>query len=151
MRLFVVPANSGPVDRLSPELFEPDTLVQWLKGLEVNETLINITPGKMSKVQVSVHSGTDNDIVLMNCITLRLLQAVKSLTAAAEVRLSENKGQSGHEKSMSHFHPAMKTLVASLIWKLDINLTDSQPVQKEYTSIPSPVPRRKRVHRGPFE
>ena len=85
---FTCRANTGPVERLTPVLFEPDTLAQWPDGLEVNETLLNIKPGKTSKVQVAVHNRTDHDIVLRNRTPLGVLQAVKSVTAA-DVKLSE--------------------------------------------------------------
>ena len=68
-------------------LFDPDTLAQWPEGLEVSETLLNIKPGKVSKVQVAVHIRTDHDIELTNRAPLGVLQAVKSVIAA-NVRLS---------------------------------------------------------------
>ena len=56
-------ANTGPVHKQTPVLFEQDKLAQLPEGLEVNETL-NIKPGKSSWVQVVVYNGTDHDIVL---------------------------------------------------------------------------------------
>jgi len=54
-------------------LFDPDTLAQWPEGLEVSETLLNIKPGKVSKVQVAVHIRTDRDIELTNRAPLGVL------------------------------------------------------------------------------
>ena len=81
-------ANTGPVNKQTPVLFEPDKLAQLPEGLEVNETLLNIKPEKTSKVQVAVYNGTDHDVVLKSRTSLGVLQAVKSVTAA-DVRLSE--------------------------------------------------------------
>ena len=36
-------ANTGPVEKLTPVLFVPETLAEWPDGLEVTETLLNIT------------------------------------------------------------------------------------------------------------
>ena len=77
-------------------LFEPNELVQLPEGLEVNETLLNIKPGKTSKVQIVVYNGTDHDIVLRSRTSLGVLQAVKSVTPA-DVRLSECRTQSDHQ------------------------------------------------------
>ena len=89
-------ANTGPVNKQTPVLFEPNELVQLPEGLELNETLLNIKPGKTSKVQIVVHSGTDHDIVLRSRTSLGVLQAVKSVTPA-DVRLSECIIQNDHE------------------------------------------------------
>ena len=63
-------ANTGPVNQQTPVLFEPNELVQLPEGLEVNETLLNIKPGKTSKVQIVVYNGTDHDIVLRSRTSL---------------------------------------------------------------------------------
>ena len=88
-------ANTGPVNTQTPVLFEPDKLAQLPEGLEINETLLNLKPGKTSKVQVAVCNGTGHDIVLKSRTSLGVLQAVKSVTAA-DVRLSECKTQCHH-------------------------------------------------------
>lgn len=75
---------------------ESDTLAQWPGGLELNGTLLNIKPGKTSRVQVDVHNGTDHDIVFKNRTPLGVLQAVKSVTTAG-VKLSENSTQTSDE------------------------------------------------------
>ena len=74
----------------------PDTLAEWPDGFEVNETLLTIKPGNMSKVKTALHNGTDHDIMLKNRTTLGFLQAVKSVTPA-EVRLAEEAAQGSHE------------------------------------------------------
>ena len=77
-------------------LFEPNELVQLPEGLEVNETLLNLKPGKTSKLQIVVHNGMDHDIALKSRTLLGVLQAVKSVTPA-DVRLSECRIQNDHE------------------------------------------------------
>lgn len=90
-------ANTGPVEKLTPVLFLPETLAEWPDGLEVTENLLNIEPGKTSKVKVSVYNGTHHDIVLKNRTILGCLQAVKYVTAA-EVRLTYKEAQGSNEK-----------------------------------------------------
>ena len=90
-------ANKGPVEKLTPVLFMPETLAEWPDGLEVTEALLNIKPGKTSKVKVAVYNGTNDDIVLKNRTMLGCLQAVKSVTAA-EVRLTDKEEQGSNEK-----------------------------------------------------
>lgn len=70
----------------------PETLAEWPDGLEVTETLLNIEPGKTSRVKVVVYKGTNHDIELRNHTMLGCLQAVKSVTAA-KVRLTDKEGQ----------------------------------------------------------
>ena len=94
-------ANTGPVNKKMPVLFEPNELIQLPEGLEVNETLLNIKPGKTSMVQIAVYNGTDHDISLRSRTSLGVLQAVKSVTAA-DVRLSECRTQTDHQ----HFEKA---------------------------------------------
>ena len=89
-------ANTGPVNKKMPVLFEPNESVQLPEGLEVNETLLNIKPGKTSMVQIAVYNGTDHDISLRSRTSLGVLQAVKSVTAA-DVRLSECRTQNDHQ------------------------------------------------------
>ena len=55
--------------------------------------LLNIKPGKTSKVQVAVHNRTDHGMVLRNGTPLGVLLAVNSVTAA-DVKLSEESTQS---------------------------------------------------------
>ena len=90
-------ANTGPVEKLTPVLFVPETLAEWPDGVEVTETLLNIKPGKTSRVKVAVYNETDHDIVLKNRTMLGCLQAVKSVTAA-DVRLTDKEGQGNNEQ-----------------------------------------------------
>ena len=85
-------ANTGPVNKKTPVLFEPNELIQLPEGLEVNETLLNIKPGKTSKVQIVVYNEMNHDILLRGRTSLRVLQAVKSVTPA-DVRPSECRTQ----------------------------------------------------------
>ena len=88
--------NTGPVNKQRPVLFERNELVQLPEGLEGNETLLNIKPGKTSKVQIVVYNGTDHDIVLRSRTSLGVLQGVISVTPA-DVRLSECRTQNDHQ------------------------------------------------------
>ena len=70
-------ANTAPVKKLTPVPFVPETFAEWFDGLEVSESLLNIKPGKTSRLKVAVYNGTDHDIVLKNRTMLGCLQAVK--------------------------------------------------------------------------
>lgn len=89
-------ANTGPVNKQNPVLFEPNELVQLPEGLAVNETLLNIKPGKTSKVQIIVYNGMNHYIALKSRTSLGVLQAVTSVTAA-DVRLSECRTQNHNQ------------------------------------------------------
>ena len=89
-------ANTGPVNKQTPVLFRPNELVQLPEGFEVNETLLNIKPGKTAKVQIVVYNVIDHDIVLKTRTSLGVLQAVKSVTAA-DARLSGCRTQNDHQ------------------------------------------------------
>ncbi|PFX25317.1 Retrovirus-related Pol polyprotein [Stylophora pistillata] len=185
-------ADTGPVTKQTPVLFEPNNLTQLPEGLEVNETLLNIKPGKTSKEQVAVFSGTGHDIVLKGRTLLGVLQAVKSVTTA-DVRLGEHRTPSNNHEppgvttstfseqqdkagknrlpdidlsGLYHYQPIVAEIMLRedrhkspkiaqsygdlrlqsrpdigciLDLEMEINLKDSQPMQKKYTSIPTPL------------
>ena len=91
-------------------LFVPETIAEWPDGLEVTETLLNIKPGKTSRVKVAVYKGADYEIVLKNRTMMGCLQAVQSVTAA-EVRLTDKEAQGSNEKpeeEQSHESPPIR-------------------------------------------
>ena len=57
-------ANTGPVGRRTPVLFEPDETSPWPNGLEVSETLLTVKKGKSSQVDVEITMNTSHEIVL---------------------------------------------------------------------------------------
>ena len=57
-------ANTGPVGRPTPVLFEPDETNPWPNGLEISETLLNVKKGKSSQLDIDITNNTNHEIVL---------------------------------------------------------------------------------------
>lgn len=57
-------ANTGPVERPTPVVFEPDEANPRPSGLEVSETLLTVKKGKSSQVDIDVTNNTNHDKVL---------------------------------------------------------------------------------------
>ena len=74
-----VNTKSNTTNKL-PVLFEPDPTQPWPTGLEVAETLTNISRGASSRVVIQVINSTDHDILLPNRTVLGRLHLVKSVT-----------------------------------------------------------------------
>ena len=72
-------ANTGPVGRRTPVLFEPDETSPWPNGLEVSETLLTVKKGKSSQVDVEITKNTSHEIVLRGWTLPGRLQLVQSV------------------------------------------------------------------------
>ena len=72
-------ANTGPVGRPTPVLFEPDETIPWPNGLEVSETLLTVKKGKSSQVDVEITKNTSHEIVLRGWTLPGRLQLVQSV------------------------------------------------------------------------
>ena len=81
-------ANTEPVERATPVLFEPDEANPWPSGLEVSETLLSVKKGKSSQVDIDITNNTNYAIVLRGRTLLGRLQLVQSVTPV-EVKLKE--------------------------------------------------------------
>ena len=81
-------ANTGPVGRPTPVLFEPDETSPWLNGLEVSETLLTVKKGKSSQVEIDITNNTSHEIVLRGRTLYGRLQHVQSVTSV-EVKIKE--------------------------------------------------------------
>ena len=204
-RLLVVPkgqtvqvhsrANTGPVSRRMPVLFEPDELAPWPTGLTVHEALTTVKDGNASLIDVQVTNNTDHNITLPGRTVLGRLQLVRSVSPV-EVRLTDPDVmkdespvapcQTDHRKTAPADHrescaselptetdfskvtlpdvdisgltPDQQEKAKQLLreeadafvkdendigtapdLQMDINLTSSEPVQKNYLSIPRPL------------
>lgn len=73
-------ANTGPVGRSTPVLFEPDESRPWPNDLEVSETLLTVKKGKSSQVDIDITNNTSHEIVLRGRTLLGRLQLVQSAT-----------------------------------------------------------------------
>ena len=81
-------ANTGPVGRATPVLFEPDEANRWSSGLEVSETLLSVRKEKSSQVDIDIINNTNHAKVLRGRTLLGRLQLVQSVTPV-EVKLKE--------------------------------------------------------------
>ena len=84
-------ANTGPVERTTPVMFEPDESNPWPSGLEISETLLTVKKGKSSQVEIDIVNNTNHDIRLPERTLLGRLQLVQSVTPV-EVRLKDSNG-----------------------------------------------------------
>ena len=73
-------ANTGPVGRPTPVLFEPDEANPWPNGLEISETLLTVKKGKSSQVEIDITNNTNHEIVLRGRTLLGRLQLVQCMT-----------------------------------------------------------------------
>ena len=81
-------ANTGPVARNTPVLFEPDEASPWPNGLDICETLLTVKKGKSSQVDIEITNNTNHAIVLPGRTLLGRLQLVQSVTPV-EVKVKE--------------------------------------------------------------
>ena len=73
-------ANTGPVGRSTPVLFEPDETSPWPNGLEVSETLLTVKKEKSSQVDIDITNNASHEIVLRGWTLLGRLRLVQSVT-----------------------------------------------------------------------
>ena len=81
-------ANTGPVERPTPVLFEPDETNPWPNGLEISETLPTVKKGKSCQVDIDITNNTNHEIVLRGRTPLGRLQLVQSATSV-EAKMKE--------------------------------------------------------------
>ena len=81
-------ANTGPIHRKTPVLFEPDELATWPSGLAVHESLTTVKEGNATILSVTVTNNTNHNITLPGRVVLGRLQLVRSVTPV-EVRFKD--------------------------------------------------------------
>ena len=81
-------ANTGPVARPTPVLFEPYETSPWPHGMQVSETLLTVKKGKLSQVDIDITNITSHEIVLRGRTLLGRLQLVQLVTLV-EVQIKE--------------------------------------------------------------
>ena len=72
--------NPGSIGRKVPALFQPDELHEWPDGIQIPETLVNVTGGSSCRISIQVENTTDHEIVIKNRTRLGRLELVKSVT-----------------------------------------------------------------------
>ena len=71
--------RAGPLDCKIVGLFEPDVERQWPEGLQVEESVVSLTPGTCCPVIVRVTNTTSRDVVLRRRSLLGHIQLVHSV------------------------------------------------------------------------
>ena len=79
-------ANTGPINRTVPVLFEPIDNTELPSGLLLQEELKSIKQGNCSLMNVKITNQTNHDIILPGRTVLGHLQLVRSVTPI-EVKL----------------------------------------------------------------
>ena len=136
-------ANTGPVGRPKPVLFQPDETNPWPNCLEISERLVTVKKGKSTQVDIDITNNTNHEIVLKGRTPLGRLQLVQSVTPV-EVKIKEPDMYSGDNSIQQEapgsgttrpVHPLDGELgVASMCIPRhikDIDLKDLIPAQKE--------------------
>lgn len=132
-------ANTGPVERNTPVLFEPDEASPWPNGLDISETLLTVKKGKSSQVNIEITNNTNHAIVLPGRTLLGRLQFVQSVTPV-EVKVKERasnaqpkggqvSGTNEPDKTLIEEPVGIPTEIPSQI--KDIDLEGLTPAQKE--------------------
>ena len=176
-------ANTGPVQRNSPVLFEPDEQASWPSGLTIHESLTTIKMGKSNIIDILVSNTTEHDVVLPKRLVVGRLQLIRSVTpvevklketgnqkdsltetperstsASRNSQLNQNKTYRIPEVDLSELTAEQKKLAEEMLYEeadafaqneedigcieelqMNITLTDNEPVQKNYLSIPRPL------------
>ncbi len=70
----------GPIQKVTPVLFEPDETGQIPAGLNVTDTLLSLKPGRSPTVSITVFNTHSNSITLPGRTVLGKLNLVKSVT-----------------------------------------------------------------------
>ena len=63
-------ANTGPIEKTSPVLFEPDEQSHWPTGLGIEEIITTVKQGNSSRINIPVTNTTQHDIILPGRTTL---------------------------------------------------------------------------------
>jgi hypothetical protein len=83
-------ANTGPINRTVPVLFEPIDNTELPSGLLLQQELKSIKQGNCSLMNVKITNQTNHDIILPGRTVVGHLQLVRSVTPI-EVKLKEPK------------------------------------------------------------
>ena len=161
--------SHGPIASCTPVIFEPDELHPWPSLLLIPEKLLDVKQSKSSQIEIEVTNTTKHDILLPNQTVLGRIELVQSVTpvevkfkewpkAQTEHKLdsepTESKPQVTTSDPPSHIKGidlgdlaeeqrklAIDDNDISMIQdlKLEINLEDKTPVQKNYIAVPCPL------------
>ena len=123
-------ANTGPVHRKTPVIFEPDELAAWPSGLEVHESLTTVKEGDATILSINVTNNTNHDIALPGRVVLGRLQLVRSVTPA-EVRFKDPETPTPDKELPCEENKLTEESESNLSWLPDVDLSGLTAEQKE--------------------
>ena len=89
-------SNSETSLRETPVLFTPGEQNLLPSGLEVNECLLNIPRGNISRVNLEVHNTTEHVITLPSRTVMGRIELIQSVTPMEVQLRTDNKNQTSH-------------------------------------------------------
>ena len=123
-------ANTGPVHRKTPVIFEPDELAAWPSGLEVHESLTTVKEGDATILSINVTNNTNQDIALPGRVVLGRLQLVRSVTPV-EVRFKDPETPTPDKELPCEENKLTEESESNLSWLPDVDLSGLTAEQKE--------------------
>ena len=123
-------ANTGPIYRKTPVIFEPDELTTWPAGLAVHESLTTVKEGDATILSVAVTNNTNHDITLPGRVVLGRLQLVRSVTPI-EVRFKDPETPTPCEGPPCEKDTPAERIESDLPWLPEVDLSGLTVKQKE--------------------
>ena len=123
-------ANTGPIHRKTPVIFEPDELATWPSGLAVHESLTTVKEGDTTIFSVPVTNNTNHDITLPGRVVLGRLHLVRSVTPV-EVRFKDPETPTPCEESPCKQYTPAEQIERNLSWLPEVDLSGLSAEQKE--------------------
>ena len=123
-------ANTGPIHRKTPVLFEPDELATWPSGLAVHESLTTVKEGNATILSVTVTNNTNHNITLPGRVVLGRLQLVRSVTPV-EVRFKDPETPTPCERPPCKQDAPAEQIESNVSWLPEVDLSGLTAEQKE--------------------
>ena len=122
-------ANTGPIHRKTPVIFEPDELATWPSGLAVHESLTTVKEGDATILSVTVTNNTNHDITLPGRVVLGRLHLVRSVTPV-EVRFKDPEAPTPCEEPPWKQQTTAERIERNLSWLPEVDLSGLTAEQK---------------------
>ena len=162
-------ADAGYYEERTPLLFEPDEKQQWPEGLILEDFLVTVPVGVTSHVTINLANSTRHDLTVQNRTCLGRLIPVVPITPLPVRYVSDGKiatittdktpTKIGRKilKGVPSVDLSHLTTVESILYEereafaesdeeignitdpMRITLTDKNPTQKRYNSVPKPL------------
>ena len=123
-------ANTGPIHRKTPVIFEPDELATWPSGLAVHESLTTLKEGNATILSVAVTNNTNLDITMPGRVVLGRLHLVRSVTPV-EVRFKDPETATPSEEPPCQQHTPAEQVERDLSWLPEVDLSGWTAEHKE--------------------